>query len=125
MARLHPKPYEGMPPSSDLIYEIEHSLAAIQEKIKGNLDLEVGEVKGAFIEVSGTGVRPDRFARRRERQTAYYFVLKEVPLTFQWVPVSGHPPLPARTLEPWKRRNIEFQLEAQRHQARLAKENNL
>jgi hypothetical protein len=120
LARVDPRPYPDMPPSSDLIYEIERSMAAIEAKMEGNLELEEGQVKGAFLKISGVFRDPVR--RRPTRQTAYYHVLKEKPLTFQWVPVSGCPAVPPHHLSPWKKADVLYQISTQKMHARRRRE---
>lgn len=92
MARVDPKPYPNMPPTSDLVYEQQNSQEALRELMMRNFDLEPDAIKGGVIEFEfyESRLRP----HERQRRKAYYFISKERPLTFQWIPVSGHPPAP-------------------------------
>lgn len=117
MARVHPDPYLDMPPTSDLLIDVAASEAAIAEKLASNLELPEGAVKGAFISITGRLTRRHP-GQRAIRPKAYYYVYKEKPLTFQWVPVSGHPPLDPGLLEAWRRINVQAEIDQQRRQAR-------
>lgn len=102
MARLHLTPYP-MPPTSDLVYEQAGTEEALSELLNNNHKLEEGSVKGACIQIRFYNKGQRGMAHRK---MAYYYVIKEKPLTFQWVPVPGHAPADEESIRWWRKANV-------------------